>query len=81
MANRDSTEAAWTEARVTSGMSSDKCVVVPLSRLPQNIGDMLNQFMSGDVTSLHIVGVTKAGSVISTSSAGMLNEVKRNDTF
>lgn len=60
---------------------SEKCVVVQLSRLPENIGEMLNRFLSGDVTSLHLIGATKDGKVISTSTAGMLNEIRKNDTF
>lgn len=56
-------------------------VIVNVSRLPKNIGDMLNRFLSGDVTSLHLIGTTNDGKVISTSTAGMLDEIRKNDTF
>lgn len=81
MAKLHSIEAKNSEHRAVPGMDFEKCGVVQLSRFPQNIADMLNRFLSGDVMSLHMIGTTKDGKVISTSSAGMLDEIRRNDTF
>jgi len=60
---------------------TDRQVVVPLSRLPENIGRMLNMYLSGEVVSLHLIGATRDGRVINTSSEGMLDEVKRHDSL
>lgn len=56
-------------------------VIVNVSRLPANIGEMLNRFMSGDVVSLHIVGVTKDEKVISVSTNGIPDLIRKHDSF
>lgn len=56
-------------------------VIVPITRLPENIGRMLNMYLSGDVISLHIIAATSDGRVINTSTEGMLDEIRKHDSF
>lgn len=61
--------------------TAEKGVVIQVSRFPKNIGEMLNRFIKGDVISLHMVGVTRDGRVINTSTSGIPDDIRRHDTF
>lgn len=55
--------------------------VVPLRRsvLPQNIFDLVERFMLGDLEAIHIIGVTVGGEVVSTSAGKVPSMVERLD--
>jgi hypothetical protein len=42
---------------------------------------MLNMYLSGEVISLHIIAATSDGRVINTSTEGMLDEIRKHDSF
>lgn len=55
--------------------------VIPIKRdvLPANIFKMIEDFMYGNLTSLHIIGSTLDGHVVSTSAGDIPREMKRHD--
>lgn len=66
---------------VEQAPTSEKGVVIQVSRFPKNIGHMLNRFIAGDVISLHMVGVTREGGLINTSTSGIPDDIRRHDSF
>lgn len=60
---------------------TDREVIVPMTRLPENIGRMLNMYLSGEVTSLHIIGTTSDGRVISASTKGIPDLIRGHDSL
>ena len=60
-------------------MASNSGVIIQVSRLPKNIGDIINKFLSGDVVAMHLIGVTKNDEVIRASSDGIPDYIRIND--
>jgi hypothetical protein len=56
-------------------------VIVPMTRLPENIGRMLNMYLSGEVTTMHILAVTKDEKIINTSVGNVPNVMAKHDSF
>ena len=56
-------------------------VIVPIDRLPSNIGKMLKMYLSGELLSLHIIGATSNNKVISVSAGAIPDLIKQHDTF
>lgn len=59
------------------------CNIVPLRRdvLPENIFKMIEDYMFGNLVSLHIIGVTSDGRVINTSAGDIPRDIKRHDSL
>lgn len=60
---------------------TEREVIVPMTRLPENIGRMLNMYLSGELVSLHIIGATRDGQVINTSTKEMFADIRQHDSF
>lgn len=56
-------------------------VIVQVSRLPKNIGEMMNKLLSGEIVAMHLIAVTKDDSVIHTSTEGIPDYIRVNDDF
>lgn len=59
------------DAAMTKKTSQVSSVIVPVQRLPENIGRLLNQFISGEVITIHMTVVTRDERVVS-ESAGVM---------
>lgn len=57
--------------------------VIPIHRdiLPENIFRMIEDYMLGNLISLHIIGVTSDGRVINTSAGDIPRDIKRHDSL
>lgn len=80
-------EAQWRakleaeQERHRPGPSEKSGVIVHVSRLPKNIGDMMNRFLSCELTAMHLVAVTRTGEVIRTSAGAIPEYIRVNDSF
>jgi hypothetical protein len=55
--------------------------VIPLRRevLPANIFQMIEDYMYGTLVSIHVIGATADGRVVSTSAGDIPSEISRHD--
>lgn len=61
--------------------TTDREVIVPITRLPENIGQMMNMYLSGEVTTMHIIAITKDEKIINTSVGDVPNVMVEHDSF
>lgn len=57
--------------------------VIPIRRdvLPENIFQMIEDYMLGNLVSIHIIGATADGRVVNTSAGDIPREIKRHDSL
>ena len=61
--------------------ATERGVIVPMTRLPENIGRMLNMYLAGELDAMHIVACTKDGRILNTSAGNMPNVILKHDSF
>lgn len=66
-------------AKNTGVSMENKVVQFRRDVLPANIFEMIQGYMHGDITALHIIATTADGKVISTSSGDIPVEISRHD--
>ena len=57
--------------------------VIPLRRdvLPENIFQMIESYMLGDLSCIHILGVTRDGRIINTSAGDVPDVMRKHDSI
>lgn len=61
--------------------TTERQVIVPITRLPENIGRVLNMYLSGDVTTLHICAITRDGKILNTGAGDLPSVLRENDSL
>lgn len=68
-------------SKKTNGVSMSNVIPIRREVLPENVFRMIEDYMLGNLVSLHIIGATIDGRVVNTSAGDIPHEIKRHDSL